>query len=437
MRYIRNGKTRFFYLIILFLIYRQTFIVMDLSINTSVYGMFLFLALAYYLLGCLNFNKNYYKPKDFIASSAINFSVFLVFYLFSKRYEIVVAFVVYDIIQNMIYALSLRLLRKIEKVMILGDGDVKDKIENILKNEEKYKYIGFVSDDNPDAIGETKDLTAIANKYKAEKLIYTSREKAKKFAEEMLSLKLKGIEVVDYLGFLENIEGKIDVSKIDELWILRTNGFTSLNNSFQNRIKKIFDFVMAVLIFVLALPFMIFTYIMVKLDVGVKYLILNPMKIIKNPAFFKQKRIGYQGKDFEIIKFRSMKIHDPSKFSKYASEHDNRITAFGRFIRKVRLDELPQLINVLRGEMSFVGPRPEWNELGREYEKKIKNYKTRYAVLPGLTGWAQVMYPYGASVDDAERKLEYDLYYIKHQDFVMDVVVFFKTIKIVLFGKGL
>ncbi len=179
-----------------------------------------------------------------------------------------------------------------------------------------------------------------------------------------------------------------------------------------------------------------------------------------------------------------MKIHDPSKFSKYASEHDNRITKFGKFMRKMRLDELPQLINVLRGDMSFVGPRPEWNELGRDYEKKIKNYKLRYGVVPGLTGWAQVMYPYGASmsfvgprpewnelgrdyekkiknyklrygvvpgltgwaqvmypygasVDDAARKLEYDLYYIKHQDFVMDLIVFFKTMKIVLFGKGL
>lgn len=149
---------------------------------------------------------------------------------------------------------------------------------------------------------------------------------------------------------------------------------------------------------IIAMPFIILTFILVKLDVGIK----SPMKVIKNPAFFKQKRIGMKGNEFEIIKFRSMKIHDPAKFSKYASENDNRITSVGKFIRKTRLDELPQLINVLRGEMSFVGPRPEWNVLGREYEKKIKNYKLRYAVQPGLTGWAQVMYSYGASLEDAE-----------------------------------
>lgn len=211
-----------------------------------------------------------------------------------------------------------------------------------------------------------------------------------------------------------------------------SDGFIVLNNTLQKRIKRFFDIVVSISMLVGTIPFIVITYILVKLDVGIK----NPIKIIKNPAFFKQKRIGMKGNEFEIIKFRSMRIHDPTKFSKYASEDDNRITSIGRFIRKTRLDELPQLINVLRGEMSFVGPRPEWNELGREYEKKIKNYKLRYAVQPGLTGWAQVMYSYGASIEDAEIKLEYDLYYIKHQDFVMDMIIFFKTCKTVIFRKG-
>lgn len=215
-----------------------------------------------------------------------------------------------------------------------------------------------------------------------------------------------------------------------------SDGFLVLNNTLQKRIKRFFDIVVSISMLVGTMPFIIITYILVKMDVGIKNIFINPMKIIRNPAFFKQKRIGIKGNEFEIIKFRSMRIHDPTKFSKYASEHDDRITVIGKFIRKTRLDELPQLINVLKGEMSFVGPRPEWNELGREYEKKIKNYKLRYAVQPGLTGWAQVMYSYGASLEDAEIKLEYDLYYIKHQDFVMDMIIFFKTCKTVIFGKG-
>lgn len=437
MRHSRNGKIRFFYLLILFFIYRSIFVVMDLSINTSIYGMFLILSLTYYLLDCLNFNKNHYKIKDFIVSSILNFILFLIFYFFLKLEKMILGFVVYDTLQNLLFAFFIRIFKNHKRVLILGDDEPKKKIEEILKDEEKYRYIGFIAENNKDAMGTIYDAKRIIEENQIEEIVYTSRKEAKKYSEQIVELKLSGIEVTDYLSFLEQIEGKIDVNKIDDLWVVTSNGFTVLNNTFQKRIKRLFDIVTAILIFIPAFPFMVITYILVKLDVGIKYLFINPMKILKNPAFFKQKRIGHKGNDFEIIKFRSMKIHDPSKFSKYASEHDNRITKFGKFIRKVRLDELPQLINVLRGDMSFVGPRPEWNELGRDYEKKIKNYKLRYGVVPGLTGWAQVMYPYGASVDDAEKKLEYDLYYIKHQDFVLDLVVFFKTIKIVLFGKGM
>ena len=437
MRHSRNGKIRFFYLLALFGIYRNIFVFMNLSINTSIYGMFLILALSYYLTDCLNFNKNHYKSRDFIISSALNFILFLIFYFFLKMEKIIIAFVVYDILQNLLFAFLLKIFKQNKKVLILGDEEPKEKIEKILKDEEKYKYIGFIAENNLNSLGTIENAKEIIEKYGVEEIIYTSRKQAKKYSEQIVELKLSGTEVTDYLSFLEQIEGKIDTEKIDDLWVVTSDGFKVLNNSLQKRIKRLFDIVMAILIFIPAFPFMIITYILVKLDVGIKYIILNPVKILKNPAFFKQKRIGFRGKEFEIIKFRSMKIHDPSKFSKYASEHDNRITKFGKFMRKMRLDELPQLINVLRGDMSFVGPRPEWNELGRDYEKKIKNYKLRYGVVPGLTGWAQVMYPYGASVDDAERKLEYDLYYIKHQDFVLDTVVFFKTIKIVLFGKGM
>ena len=432
MRHSRNGKIRFFYLTTLFIIYRSIFVLMNLSINTAIYGMFFILALSYYLLDCLNFNKNHYKSRDFIISSSLNFTMFLIFYLFLKMEKMVIAFVVYNTLQNILFALLLKIFKSQKKVIILGDDEPKEKIEKILKEEEKYKYIGFIAENNSESLGNIKNVKEIIEKYGVEEIIYTSRKEAKKYSEEIVELKLSGIEVIDYLSFLEQIEGKIDISKIDDLWVVTSDGFKVLNNSFQKRVKRLFDIVTAVLIFIPAFPFMVITYILVKFDCG-----FNISKVLKNPAFFKQKRIGVRGKEFEIIKFRSMKIHDPDKFSKYASEHDDRITKFGKFMRKMRLDELPQLINVLRGDMSFVGPRPEWNELGREYEKKIKNYKLRYGVVPGLTGWAQVMYPYGASVDDAERKLEYDLYYIKHQDFVLDLVVFFKTIKIVLFGKGM
>ena len=156
----------------------------------------------------------------------------------------------------------------------------------------------------------------------------------------------------------------------------------------------------------------------------------------KGPIFFKQKRVGLGNKVFKIIKFRTMKLHDKNDYSLYASDEDGRITKFGKFMRKTRMDELPQLICILRGEMSFIGPRPEWIELVKEYSVKIPNYNLRHLIKPGITGWAQVSYPYGENLDDTIKKLEYDLYYMKHQTFLLDILIVIKTIRIVLFGQG-
>ena len=145
MRHSRNGKIRFFYLLALFGIYRNIFVFMNLSINTSIYGMFLILALSYYLTDCLNFNKNHYKSRDFIISSALNFILFLIFYFFLKMEKIIIAFVVYDILQNLLFAFLLKIFKQNKKVLILGDEEPKEKIEKILKDEEKYKYIGFIA----------------------------------------------------------------------------------------------------------------------------------------------------------------------------------------------------------------------------------------------------------------------------------------------------
>lgn len=272
-------------------------------------------------------------------------------------------------------------------------------------------------------LGKIEDIEEVVEKNNIQEIIFVSRKQVKVYADLVVKLKFKGITVVDYLGFLEREEGRVDVDKIDDLWVLMTTGFNSFNSKLQKRIKRAFDFIASLILLVVSFPFMIFTYILVKKDGG--------------PAFFKQKRIGMNGKEFEIIKFRSMKVHDPNKFSKYASENDDRITKVGHFIRKTRLDELPQLINVFRGDMSFVGPRPEWNELGHDYEKKIKNYHLRYAVRPGITGWAQTMYFYSSTIEEVKEKLEYDLYYIKYQDLFLDIVILFKTVKIVIFGKGI
>lgn len=439
MRHNRNMKIRIIYFFILFFIYRSIFVYLGLSINTAVYGIFILISFFYYLLDLLNFNNYQYKSKDFIYSSVINFCGFCIFYFFYKKIEFINAFLFYDSFQNILRYLLLICNKKVMNVAIIDSGDYTDKIADILEKNKQYNYVGYLNDEEKNKekyLGKITDIEKIVKEENIESIIFTSRKQIINYSNMITNLKLQGIKIIDYISFLEKCEGKIDTEKIDDLWIVMSDGFVVLNNTLQKRIKRFFDIVVSISMFIGTMPLIIITYILVKMDIGIKNLFINPMKIIRNPAFFKQKRIGIRGNEFEIIKFRSMKIHDPTKFSKYASECDDRITAIGKFIRKTRLDELPQLINVLKGEMSFVGPRPEWNELGREYEKKIKNYKLRYAVQPGLTGWAQVMYSYGASMEDAEIKLEYDLYYIKHQDFVMDMIIFFKTCKTVIFGKG-
>lgn len=448
MNHSKNILMRLVYFILLYFIYWNIFnyLKLDLefrgkNIDIAIHGMFLLLYFAYYLMDLLNFDKCHYRVRTLLYSSVVNLVIFSIFYLFSRRIELVYGFIVFTVIQNLIKAVLLSLNSKVYSTIIIDSGEhYTDTVIKILTNHEKYRYLGYLCEEKNEKeryLGKIEDVKEIVKMRNADTIIFTSRKQIKNYANEIMDLKLQGITVIDYIGFIEEYEGKIDIEKIDSLWVVMTDGFVVLNNTLQRRIKRLFDIVMATIMFICFLPFMIITYVLVKTDIGLKYLFTDPMKIIKNPAFFKQKRIGLRGEEFEMVKFRSMKVHDPSKFSKYASKNDDRITAVGKFIRKTRLDEFPQLINVLKGEMSFVGPRPEWNELGRDYEKKIKNYKLRYAVQPGLTGWAQVMYSYGASVKDAEIKLEYDLYYIKHQDFMLDMMIFFKTTKTVLFGKGM
>ena len=258
---------------------------------------------------------------------------------------------------------------------------------------------------------------------KIDKIIITADNLLDYELDVLINLRVNGIEIITYKEFNELIDQKIDITLIDKIWLIESLGFEILHNTTQQKIKRLFDIVLSVVLLIVTFPIMIITAIIIKLS-------------SKGPVFFRQKRLGLKNEEFEIIKFRSMKIHDQEEHSKYACEDDPRITGFGKFIRKTRIDDLPQLICILKGEMSFVGPRPEWNELCYEYMESIPYYNLRHLIKPGVTGWAQVMYPYGISVEDAYRKLEYDLYYMKHQDLMMDLKIVFRTVKTVLFAKG-
>ena len=245
----------------------------------------------------------------------------------------------------------------------------------------------------------------------------------KKYLKRIFDLKINGLKIINYEEFNEDIQKKIDINQINEEWLLQSNGFDILSNEMQKNIKRGMDIILALTLMVFLSPLALITAIIIKIE-------------SKGPVIFKQTRIGENMKPFRVYKFRSMRMHDPKKHSRYTLDNDARVTKFGKFMRKTRIDELPQLWNILKGTMSFIGPRPEWDILAKDYARKINHYNLRHLIKPGITGWAQVMFPYGENLEDAKKKLEYDLYYLKHQDFILDVLIVMKTAKAVLLGKG-
>ncbi len=240
--------------------------------------------------------------------------------------------------------------------------------------------------------------------------------------KELLKCKVRGISVLDGESFYERITGKLLVDKINPSWLIFSDGFRK--SPLSRLLKRTVGLVIATVMLVLLFPLMVLVAAIIKLE--------SP-----GPAIFSQERVGENGKTFMLHKFRSMREDaEEGTGPVWASEDDPRITRVGRTIRKLRIDELPQLWNVLKGEMSFVGPRPERPFFVERLRKIVPYYDERFSVKPGLTGWAQVMYAYGATEEDAIEKLRYDLYYIKNMSLVLDLAVIFHTVKIVLLGRG-
>ncbi|WP_303852214.1 exopolysaccharide biosynthesis polyprenyl glycosylphosphotransferase [Seleniivibrio woodruffii] len=239
----------------------------------------------------------------------------------------------------------------------------------------------------------------------------------------ILELKIYGYLIHTYANFSEIYLNRIPVENINDEWLILSKGFDNIFQSNYTRIKRVSDIVLAVIGLVLSSPLTIMAALAIKLD-------------SKGPIIFSQIRSGKNGKPFTIYKLRTMRQDAEKDGAKWAAKDDNRITPVGDFLRKTRVDEIPQMYNVLRGDMSFIGPRPERPEFDEELAKEIPYYMLRYLIKPGLTGWAQVNYGYGASVEDAKMKLKYDLYYIKNYSFYLDMVIVLRTILIVLFRKG-
>ena len=251
----------------------------------------------------------------------------------------------------------------------------------------------------------------------------SNQDLSKSAIRDLMEMRLKGVYVYSLADFCEQFWQKIPPACIEDDWFAFSSGFNILHNRANVKLKDAIDRVGAAILLLLSLPITLLTAIAIKLD--------SPGSI-----FYSQVRTGLNGKKFKVHKFRSMRSDAEKMGVQWAQEKDPRITRSGRFIRMTRIDELPQLWNVLKGEMSLVGPRPERPEFDSQLRQTIPYYDLRYLVKPGITGWAQVCYPYGASVEDAYQKVAYDLYYIKNYSLVLDAAIAIKTLRVVILGKG-
>ena len=425
----KNG-IKIFYILILFVLYSFLLKKYDYTIKYLTNFLFIIFIFVNFIFGQLDFYAERFRLKDVFIDFGIDIIFSSIIFVFLKEFDIFVIFLLILLFQITYRRLMCLKYVKKNNVLIFGSNHIVNNVQRDLINNLDYNYVGYISNNKSRAteylLGTYDEMEKIIEEKKIDTLVIVKDIKNpnfKDYLKRLFELKINGLKVISYKEFNESIQKKIDINQINEEWLLESNGFDILNNQSQRNTKRGLDIIIALILMVFASPIALITAIVIKFE-------------SKGPIIFKQIRIGENGKKFKIYKFRSMRIHDEKKYPKYTLDNDDRITKFGKFMRKTRIDELPQLFCILKGTMSFVGPRPEWDILVNEYKEKIPYYNLRHMIKPGITGWAQVMYPYGECIEDAKRKLEYDLYYLKHQDLILDVLTIMKTAKIVIFGKG-
>ena len=321
-----------------------------------------------------------------------------------------------------------------EHVLIVGTSRSARMVAREVLDQHDYAYriVGFIDDDpamigrsivNPKVIGTPADIVRLVRERRIDRIIVgLSDRRGKLPIEELLEAKLQGVRIEEPETTYERLTGKIMLDELRASWLIFSDGFRA--RKLTRAVKRAMDIVLSLVGMLLAAPIMVATALAIRLDTP-------------GPVLYAQERVGERGRRFMVYKFRSMRTDaERGGTPIWARDQDDRVTRVGRVIRLTRIDELPQLWNVLRGTMSFVGPRPERPFFVEQLAEAIPFYRQRHAVKPGVTGWAQVRYRYGASFDDAREKLRYDLYYIKHMSIIFDLTIVFDTVKVILSRKG-
>ncbi len=321
-----------------------------------------------------------------------------------------------------------------ERLLLLGATPLADRLIETLSTtgSRGYEVLGYVDnrsetdlslDDGYRVLGRVAELERVATEHRAGTIVVTLDERRGALPlAPVLNCKLRGIRVEDWPSFYERLTGRIGVENLRPSWMIFSDGFHQA--SMTRTVKRALDFGLALLFLVLGFPLFVAIALAIKLE-------------SRGPILFRQERVGQAGKVFRLLKFRTMYEGAEGETGPvWATKNDPRVTRIGRFLRRSRLDEFPQIVNVLKGDVSFVGPRPERPHFVAILQQRIPYYLQRQSVKPGITGWAQIRYRYGSTVEDTMQKLEYDLYYVKNMSIFLDVLILFSTVQVVLFGRG-
>jgi sugar transferase (PEP-CTERM system associated) len=272
-------------------------------------------------------------------------------------------------------------------------------------------------------LGSTSDIEAVAARCNLSRIIVALEDRRGTLPiRELVTLRVRGLRVDDATTALSALTGRVSLRAVKPSWFVFSEGFH--RSKWNEVLKRVLDLAAGIIGLLISIPLMILVALAIRLE-------------SKGPVIYRQTRVGRKNKPFELLKFRSMSVDaEKENGAQWATQNDPRVTRIGSFLRKYRLDELPQFINVIRGNMSFVGPRPERPCFVEQLREQIPYYDERHSARPGITGWAQVSYPYGSNVEDAAHKLEYDLFYLKNMSLTFDFAIIFATIRIVVSGRG-
>ena len=317
------------------------------------------------------------------------------------------------------------------RVLVLGAGERAERLRKLAERPESgFAIVSYLAMNEGQPVVEEAipraaihDIGRFVENLGVSELVLALEERRNSLPlKDLLRVKTRGVHINEFSSFLERETGRVDLDTVNPSWLIFSDGFSS-GRMVSSAAKRTFDIVASGLLLILTLPVIALFALLVKLD-------------SKGPAFFRQTRVGLFGQPFDVIKLRSMTADAEKDGQKWAEKNDVRVTRIGKFIRKVRIDELPQTWSVLKGEMSFVGPRPEVPKFVADLDDKLPYYAERHMVKPGITGWAQINYPYGASIEDSRHKLEYDLYYAKNYTPFLDLLILLQTLRVVLWSEG-